>query len=342
MISVIIPVHNRAHLIRRCLDSVCSQTEKEIEILLIDDHSTDEISEVAKEYKSDSRFAFYHVEEGRGVSAARNLGIEKARGEYVLFVDSDDYFEPDLVQTAKAVMEQEKADLVVCGFCMETDDKKRIKTSRNADKENAQIEIYGNKELLKDVEKTGFGNFAIWGRLFTRELIGECRFPLGVAMSEDVIFMTHIYAKAKKVVYVPKVCFHVVMHSGNIQWSGFNPLTEYDEIHQYEEVLEFFYSQIKDEKSREIARRVWFNGKVQILRRISRKETKMQNWDKKRERAKILKSIRSDQMWVLKHGRKSEKITALMLMVSPRLYTGIYFFTQTYLPRLLSSQKYKD
>ena len=118
MISVIIPVYNVEPYLRKCLDSVVNQTYRNLEILVIDDGSTDGSGAICDEYASDRRMRIFHTE-NRGLSCARNLGLDEAKGEWIGFVDSDDWIEPDMYEALLKKAEETGADIVECGVFRE-------------------------------------------------------------------------------------------------------------------------------------------------------------------------------------------------------------------------------
>ena len=115
LVSVIIPAYNIEDYIGRCLDSVLSQTYKNLEILVVDDGSSDCTGEILDDYeKKDQRIRVIHKENG-GVSSARNIGIEAATGDYIGFVDGDDLMEPEMYKTLVNLLKEENADIAHCG-----------------------------------------------------------------------------------------------------------------------------------------------------------------------------------------------------------------------------------
>ena len=115
MVSVVVPVYNVGPYLRRCLDSIVGQTYADLEILLIDDGSTDESGAICDEYAQDERVRVFHTE-NRGAARARNLGLSEAKGTYVIFLDSDDYFDSRLTETMVGTVERTGADMCVCGY----------------------------------------------------------------------------------------------------------------------------------------------------------------------------------------------------------------------------------
>ena len=116
-VSVIVPIYNAEKYLKQCLDSIVNQTLKEIEIILIDDGSTDGSAQICKKYLNDERVSYYH-KENEGLAAARDDGMLRATGEYIGFVDADDWLEPDLYQHAYALATQYDVDLVQWGYYM--------------------------------------------------------------------------------------------------------------------------------------------------------------------------------------------------------------------------------
>ncbi|MBR2781574.1 MAG: glycosyltransferase, partial [Eubacteriaceae bacterium] len=119
MISVIVPVHNIEAYLSRCLDSILDQTERDIEIIIIDDGSDDSSPFIIDSYASaDERIRVLRTEY-RGVSSARNTGIREAKGEYIGFVDADDFAEPDMFEALRSRLEETCSDVSFCGFINE-------------------------------------------------------------------------------------------------------------------------------------------------------------------------------------------------------------------------------
>ena len=119
MISVIIPVYNVEPYLRKCLDSIVNQTYRDLEILVVDDGSTDGSGAICDSYaEKDERVVVFHTE-NRGLSAARNLGLDNAKGEWINFLDSDDWMDSECFEFAISVAEDKKADLVFWGYVKE-------------------------------------------------------------------------------------------------------------------------------------------------------------------------------------------------------------------------------
>jgi len=120
-VSVVVPVYNAEKYIKKCLDSIINQTIKDIEIIIVDDESTDGSADICKQYLSDSRVIYYRKPKNEGLASARQDGMERAHGEYIGFVDSDDWIEPDMYERMYNTAIKEKADVVMCGICVDED-----------------------------------------------------------------------------------------------------------------------------------------------------------------------------------------------------------------------------
>ena len=184
MVSVIIPVYNVAPYLRESLDSVICQTYKKLEIIIIDDGSTDGSREICDEYeKKDGRICLIH-QNNKGLSAARNAGLDCITGDAIAFLDSDDEYHHDFIRLMIETMNQEETDIVVCGYStqkteakMECDeDTKRTGPSINKGR-------YNRIEALRALAD-GMLNHGVWNKLYKKELWDSIRFPEGFVYEE--------------------------------------------------------------------------------------------------------------------------------------------------------------
>ena len=172
-VSLIIPVYNVLAFLDHCLDSVLSQTFKDVEIIVIDDGSTDGGGRLCDAYaERDVRIQVFHTE-NRGLSAARNLGLEKATGDYVAFLDSDDWIEEDFLQRMVETAESYDSDIVCC----------RYSYDYRGHKEDSQeyrdlLLLAGDDIMLAFLTKPYIGNVA-WNKLYRRALFSDIRYPEG-------------------------------------------------------------------------------------------------------------------------------------------------------------------
>ena len=201
MISVIVPIFNTEKYLPKCLDSLVSQTFVDVEFILVDDGSTDNSGVIADQY-TDSRFRVFHTE-NRGLSAARNLGIEQARGEWLMFVDGDDWVEPGFCEIPYQAAICDEADVIIFHAYNAKDG--RI-TGR---KSSAPIEIINWVEAVK------CGGVAVWNKLYKRELFDGIRFPVG-RVFEDLAVTHKLLMKAKRIILIPDFLYYHVYRKGSI------------------------------------------------------------------------------------------------------------------------------
>lgn len=184
MISVIVPVYNCERNLDRCVKSILAQSEKDLEVILVDDGSTDGSGSVCDKFaKENSNIKVIHQENG-GVSKARNTGITQAKGKYIQFVDSDDYLEPEICKTMKEIMEKDDSYLVIAGFHHWYLGKDVIKCL--SEKLTSPIEMKTFGSVFLEVYEQGFLNMP-WNKLYKREKIKEY-FPENLSLGEDLLF----------------------------------------------------------------------------------------------------------------------------------------------------------
>lgn len=194
LVSIIIPVFRTEKFISRCIDSVKKQTYEQIEIILVDDGSDDSSPQICDRYTlDDSRIKVIHKENG-GLSSARNAGIDIAQGEYISFVDSDDYIAEDMIEILMNAIEKYDAELAMIKY-------QEVKSSQP----RKQISLYEETIYLKDEIEAAFHVLKIDSvcvGLYKKECIGNTRFPVGKT-SEDIVFNFEIFKKLNVFIYIP-------------------------------------------------------------------------------------------------------------------------------------------
>lgn len=199
MISVIMLTYNREKLVSRAIESILNQTYRNFEFIIVDNGSTDNSGQVADSYAAkDGRVRVIHRERGN-IGAGRNTGLDAAWGEYIAFIDDDDWAEPDFLEFLLDLLEENGADVSICGAADKVFDEKKVMSA-----EEALIELMWRKKY----------NMAFPTKMFKRELMDNLRFPEDGAY-DDIALMYRLLAEAKKVAYhgLPKYTFY--RHEGN-------------------------------------------------------------------------------------------------------------------------------
>ena len=236
LISVIIPIYNAEKYLRACIDSVIAQTYRHLEILLVDDGSTDLSAEICEEYiLKDSRVKCYHIK-NCGVSAARNFGIESAHGEYIMFVDADDMICDSIIDSLLSEILCTHSELSICAcehFLESPVYEKTINYSQkilnSADCLNA---LFYMRPPFKGVEIT-----SVWGKLYVRGKMQKIRFNERITIGEDFIFNYEYMCNINNIVISNKkeYCYRI---SSNSLMNGKINKSKTDSVYELESYIE--------------------------------------------------------------------------------------------------------
>lgn len=206
MISIVIPVYKVESYLRQCVDSILEQTYQEIEILLVDDGSPDKCGEICDEYaRIDNRIRVFHTE-NKGVSAARNLGLREAKGDYFGFVDPDDWIEPDMYEILLRRLEETGADISVCSMWLEYTNERRAE-------KDIQDAVYKDSDVVCALLRYEIDNY-VCNKLFRKDCWTNIRFPEGQTY-EDVAAIYRIIMKAHVVSCTSAPLYHYRMRNGS-------------------------------------------------------------------------------------------------------------------------------
>ncbi|WP_304201653.1 glycosyltransferase family 2 protein [Phocaeicola plebeius] len=221
LITIIVPIYKVEQYLKTCLNSIIQQTYTKLEILLIDDGSPDGCGKICDEYaQKDSRIKVIH-KNNEGLSAARNEGINIAKGEYITFIDSDDFINKKYINYLYELIEHYNADISVCSYKkFDTYTENNIvKVSEINSKPT--IQIYSGKEaVIKSLYQKDIDNSA-WGKLYSKKLFANLRFKQGI-IYEDLEISHKIYSIAQKVVNSNKKLYYYRQHSSSILGTKFN------------------------------------------------------------------------------------------------------------------------
>ena len=211
LISVIIPVYNTEKYLRECLNSIINQTYNNLEIICVDDGSTDSSADIIREYaRLDERIVSV-FNAHQGPSIARNTALDIAKGELIYFIDSDDYLEKEALKELCQHLEQNKLDLLffdVRAFGEEGFSDKADKENKTYKMNNDYSAVYSGAELLDRMVPKDDYLYVIWRYIVSRELIGNMRFIPNIFYSEDGAFTYELMLKSKRASFYHKVLHH--------------------------------------------------------------------------------------------------------------------------------------
>lgn len=206
--SIIIPIYNAEKTLARCLDAVLRQGFCDFEVLMIENGSSDASADICRQYaEADSRFLLYTCVQ-KGPSAARNMGLSRAKGTYIAFVDSDDYVSPDYLQQLYQTFQSSNADAVFFGY-EERSEAGALGAVRVPEIPDT---LSGVKVLTELCNQDMFGY--TWIKAFRSSAIGETRFPLELDLLEDEVFACQVLAKGCSVAILPRAIYTYVTGNG--------------------------------------------------------------------------------------------------------------------------------
>ena len=233
LVSIIVPVYNVKDYLEKCVLSIINQTYKNIEIILVDDGSTDGCGALCDDLlKKDKRISVIHQNNG-GLSDARNKGIDNSSGKYIMFIDSDDYIENNMVEVLYNGIIKNKGDIAICNF---------YKNRNGKDIKH----LFGNKSfIVEDDSKYKYlcniyaaRTVVSWNKIYKRNLFDDIRFPKGM-IHEDQWIITDLLKKSKKIIYLmDEYLYHYVKRSNSIMGTFDNK--RYDILKVYDKRIDFF------------------------------------------------------------------------------------------------------
>lgn len=212
-VSIIVPVYNVENYLRRCLDSLVGQTLEDIEIIIVNDGSTDNSQEIIDEYKNKYSNIKAYIKENGGLGDARNYGLLKADGDYVGFIDSDDYIRKDMYELLYSKAIKENADYITCDL-----------TYIFEDNENKNYISKGMSDLDNNYHKAGIlSPLFAWNKLYKKDLLinNHLEFSKGL-WYEDIPVTTILFALANKIAYIDEALYFYVQRKGSIMNTSYN------------------------------------------------------------------------------------------------------------------------
>lgn len=311
LISVIVPIYDSSKYLHRCLDSIKNQTYENLEIILVDDGSTDNSGEIADEYaKSDKRFIVFHLS-NQGVSHARNIGLDFFHGEYVSFVDSDDFIERRYIERLFYAIKKENT---LISRCLPHD-------SLNPDiqgYENVRwtepISINVKKEF-DYTERYAYG--PTWGTLFHKELVGDVRFDEDIFVGEDILFMAKMINRCDVLAILEEALYVYVIYEESACHGTYKEKNKTDLV-AWSRMFDLF-------KEYPAKFKIFLNAKYCLkccndIRQMEICHFADVNWKKY-----VLKEIRSSLFYCyISNYSLREKIKCTITVIFPKMYMWIY------------------
>ena len=309
LISVIIPAYNIEEYIDRCLESVCNQTYSNLEIIVIDDGSTDKTPLILDNWqKKDARIRVIH-KENEGVSKARNKGIESANGDYIGFVDGDDMISPDMLEFLYDNLVKANAQISHCGYQMVFPDRRD-----NYHGPGEKIE-QDNHRGLKDLLEGSIVEPGLWNKLYKKELFEGLRLNENIKYNEDLLLNYYLFKKASKSIFVDEMKYFYMVRS-NSATGSINNNKIIDPILVLQEIM-------KNEQGETL--NILIRRYINVLTNfivMNKKALSKETVEFQKEMKQDLSRIFKDNLGIVSKGQQYKTRLALM---SPWLYRVIHY-----------------
>ncbi|MDR0606131.1 MAG: glycosyltransferase, partial [Bacteroidales bacterium] len=209
-LTIIVPVYNASKTLTRCIDSILAQTVTDLECILVDDGSLDDSREICGAYKRKDNRIVVICKKNEGVSVARNAALDIARGEWIGFVDSDDWIEKQMFQSLLENAIKKQADISVCAFYEVYGEYQSVYPDNRPD-----MILDSNNAVLELLDMESFGGYSC-NKLVKAELFQGIRYDPSVQTMSDVLVFYQIFKRAKKIIYSPKPYYNYVQNPDSI------------------------------------------------------------------------------------------------------------------------------
>lgn len=233
LLSVIVPVYNVEPYLDKCVQSIVQQTYRELEIILVDDGSTDNSPQMCDDWAlKDGRIKVIHKENG-GLSSARNAGIDIAQGEVLSFVDSDDFIEPEMYETMVTALQDSGKDIACCGRIVDLfGEREKVEFSI------PKPRMYTREEAMKEVLCLRDIDVAAWDKIYKKKLFKDIRYPIG-KISEDAAIIFQLLEKTNGVIHVGRNFYHYIYRMNSISKATYSH-KKYDNYENCIQIKHFF------------------------------------------------------------------------------------------------------
>lgn len=326
LISVIVPVYNVEKYIEKCIDSILIQSYSNLEIILIDDGSTDTSGEICERFKhKDSRIIVIHKENG-GLSDARNSGIDKATGEYITFIDSDDYISKDYIQYLYNILKETNSDISICNPVYVYENANNLYDEGNLDK-NIIMEI-DSVEALKVMLYQNYYDTSAWGKLYKIKLFKDIRYPVG-KLFEDMGTTYKVFLQSTKIVFSSVEKYYYLQRNNSISNDKFN-YKKLDYLEFAEEIYTYIEKNIPQIRNAAASRVI--SVSCNVLLQLPQQCTEYK--ELKRKLYGKIKSIRKNLIFD-KNVRKKNKVIILLSYIPYCLFIKIFYMIGNYNKRTI-------
>lgn len=307
-ISIIIPIYNAESTLLKSLCSLQNQTYQNLEVIMIDDGSTDNSADICKQFSKEDRRFIYIYQKNAGVSSARNNGLKNITGQYIGFCDADDWADEDMYEVLHHNLVCNNADISICSLYTDYPNKNDVLQN------TGEMRFYNSKEAIAEMHKGGIFEGQLWNKLFKTEILKGLLLPTDIAIFEDMVFMWDAFLKSNKIVFQSCKKYHYLQ----------NPVSA---LHQFKEsfwsiqkACDIMLEQMKNiyPDMVHLANRTVLSGNVMLaIRLCDNKKLTKENYDR------IIKKIKPCYHKGLFSWKKG--IMAKLLLLNRHLFVVGYY-----------------
>ncbi len=316
LISVVVPIYNVEKYLEKCIKSIINQTYDNIEIILVDDGATDKSGQICDDYeKMDTRIKVIHKKNG-GLSDARNAGLKIAKGEYIAFIDSDDFIDKAFIKTLYEMCKKNNAEIAQCKYRRVGYEKFNIK-QESEDKKIETI-VKTGKEMFYDIYTREHMVYIVaWNKLYKKSLFKGIEYPKG-KINEDEATTYKLFYKAKKIVVTNQVLYNDVYRKNSIMNKKYNK-KRLDGLWALEGRIEF----LKEKNEKELLKLTEILYTKELIRNYAKVKRYIEN--SKDLQKDLLKKHRKMSVKLLKENIKiKQKLIFLCQITFPNMYSKNY------------------
>lgn len=317
MLSIVVPIYKVEKYLNKCIDSILCQTFTDFELILVDDGSPDRCGEICDYYqKRDKRVRVIHKENG-GLSSARNAGIDIASGEYIGFVDSDDYIEPFMYEYLIESLKKNKCLLSICAINYVFEDGKSI--CKVKDEED---QVFNFSDAILEMNTYRLFDMGAWSKVYHKSLFNNLRFPVG-KLSEDFYIMYKIFDRAQKISYVATPCYNYLQRQNSISRN-----TKINHDFEYAAKEQMEYLETKYPELKVLAHTSYASAALTVYDFYIKNNVKCS-----KEQLKHFKKILKENYSYIvkaKYLSKTKKIQFALFKINPILYRAIFILYRKY------------
>ncbi|MGL5989242.1 glycosyltransferase family 2 protein [Cetobacterium sp.] len=307
-ISIIVPVYKVEPYLRKCIDSILAQTFKDFELILVDDGSPDSCGDICDEYaKKDKRIKVIHKKNG-GQSSARNAGLDIAEGEYIGFVDSDDWIETDMYEILYNLCVANNCEI----SCISS---KIIYPEKIIIRDSNELKKYTRDEAMKELIRGKVFDEVVWTKLFKKQIMKGFRFKEGIKY-EDTDFTYKIVYRCNSLVYLGKPVYNYLKREGSTMANALEEIS-IDHIYIYDEMFKFYKQKYPKYKDMVLLRII--DSGLPVLNNI----IKNSSYNKKKIKFNEVNKILNDYFFdflKIKEINRNIKLLLILLRINPYLY----------------------